>query len=204
MRLDYRFGEIEFRDEQNIFRLKNNMPEEELNSAPPAGAPVMDQETLELVEQLLQLVRAGDAPRLENLLKMGLPPNICDSKGNSLLMLASYNGNYETARILLEHGGDPEIANDRGQLPLAGAAFKGDTEMARLLIEHGADVNARSPDGKTALMFAAMFDRVEFIDLLIKHGADASLQTDEGVTALSLAQSMGTHAAAARLETERS
>lgn len=74
-------------------------------------------------------------------------------------MLASYNGQLDTTRVLLEHGGDPQLANDMGQIPLAGAAFKGDTEMTRLLIEHGADVNARMPDGKTALMFAAMFNR---------------------------------------------
>ena len=107
------------------------MSEEKHTFAPP-GAPMMDQETYELVQELFQLVRQGDTERLEGLLKMGLPANLRDGKGNSLLMLASYNGNYETARLLLEHGGDPELGNDHGQLPLAGAAFKGDNEMARL------------------------------------------------------------------------
>lgn len=45
---------------------------------------------------------------------MGLVPNLRDGKGNSLLMLASYNGHRETARLLLKYGGDPELANDRG------------------------------------------------------------------------------------------
>ena len=175
------------------------MSEEKLDSAQP-DAPVMDQETYEMIQELFHLVRAGDAPRLKGLFERGFDaPNISDGNGNSLLMLASYNGHIETARLLLEHGGDPQLANDRGQIPLAGTAFKGDTEMTRLLIEHGADVNARSPDGKTALMFAAMFDRTKIIDLLLEHGADASLQAGDGSTALSMAQAMGANAAQTRL-----
>ncbi len=175
------------------------MSEENLDSAQP-DAPVMDQETYEMIQELFQLVRAGDAPRLKGLFERGFDaPNIRDGKGNSLLMLASYNGQLETTRVLLEYGGDPQLANDMGQIPLAGAAFKGNTEMTRLLIEHGADVNARMPDGKTALMFAAMFDRTEIIDLLLEKGADASLQTVDGLTALSLAQTMGANAAQTRL-----
>ena len=175
------------------------MSEENLDSA-QSGAPVIDQETYEMIQELFQLVRAGDAPRLKGLFERGFDaPNIRDGKGNSLLMLASYNGQLETTRVLLEHGGDPQLANDMGQIPLAGAAFKGNTEMTRLLIEHGADVNARMPDGKTALMFAAMFDRTEIIDLLLEKGADASLQAGDGSTALSMAQAMGAAAAQARL-----
>jgi uncharacterized protein len=61
-----------------------------------------------LVQELFQLVRAGDAERLKRLLKMGLVPNLRDGNGNSLLMLASYDGQHETARVLLEHGADPQ------------------------------------------------------------------------------------------------
>ena len=176
------------------------MSEENLDYA-PAGAPEMDEETYEMIQQLFQIVRSGDAVQLQGLFERGFgAPNICDGKGNTLLMLASYNGQLETTRVLLEHGGDPQLANDMGQIPLAGAAFKGDTEMTRLLIEHGADVNARMPDGKTPLMFAAMFNRLEIIDLLLEHGADASAQATDGSTALSLTQMMGSEAARAKLE----
>lgn len=178
------------------------MSEKESKRAQPGGAPkeALDDETYEFVQQLFRLARTGDADRrLENFLEAGLVPNLRDGKGNSLLMLAGYNGQHATARLLLKHGGDPELANDRGQIPLSGAAFNGDTEMARLLLEHGAAVDARDPDGKTALMFAAMFDRCEIIDLLLEHGADSSLRTSEGRTALDLARAMGADAAAARL-----
>ena len=165
---------------------------------PPSGAPEVDDETRALAQELFQLVRAGDAERLGRLLEMGLVPNLRDGKGNSLLMLASYNGHHEAARLLLRHGGDPGLANDRGQVPLAGAAFKGDLEMARLLLDHGADVHA-SPDGKTALMYAAMFNRLDIVELLLARGADPAARSAEGMTAAQLARAMGATDAAARL-----
>lgn len=175
------------------------MSEENFDFAQP-DAPAMDQETYEFVQELFQIARAGDTERLAKVFEMGFAaPNIRDGKGNSLLMLASYNRNHETTRLLLRHGGDPELANDRGQVPLSGAAFNGDTEITRLLIEHNAEVNARDPDGKTALMFAAMFNRIEIIDLLLAHGADSALKTSDGKTALELAQAMEAAAAVARL-----
>ena len=174
---------------------------EESSDFAQADAPKMDGETYEMIQQLFQLVRSGDAARLKGLFERGFDaPNIRDGKGNSLLMLASYNGQLEITRVLLEHGGDPQLANDMGQIPLAGAAFKGNVEMSRLLIEHGADVNARMADGKTPLMFAAMFNRLEIIDLLLAHGADASLQASDGSTAHSLAQAMGAETARNHLE----
>lgn len=161
--------------------------------------PELDQETYDLVQELFQLTRTGNAQRVGKLLDIGLVPNLRDGQGNSLLMLASYHGHHELTRLLLLHGGDPQLPNDRGQIPLAGAAFKGDLEMARLLIEFGADVNATSPDGKTPLMFAAMFNRVEIIDLLLEHGAVASAQAADGATAQDLARVMGAEHAAAHL-----
>lgn len=161
----------------------------------------MDEETYEMIQQLFQLVRTSDAERMRGLFEKGFDaPNIRDGKGNTLLMLASYNGQLEMSRILLENGADPQIANDMGQIPLAGAAFKGNKEMTKLLLEHGADVNAQMADGKTALMFAAMFDQTEIIDILLENGADAFLQTSDGATAQSLAQAMGANAARAKLE----
>lgn len=164
-------------------------------------APNMDEETYEMIQQLFRLVRTSDAERMRGLFEKGFDaPNIRDGKGNTLLMLASYNGQVEMTRVLLEHGADPQIANDMGQIPLAGAAFKGNAAMTKLLIEHGADVNARMADGKTALMFAAMFDQTEIIDILLENGADAFLQTLDGATAQSLAQAMGANAARTKLE----
>ncbi|HEY8609249.1 MAG TPA: ankyrin repeat domain-containing protein [Noviherbaspirillum sp.] len=161
--------------------------------------PPLDDETLAYAQLIFQLVRGGDAARLGPLLARGLPPNLCNQNGDSLLMLASYHGHAEAARLLLLHGADTGLRNDRGQTPLAAAAFKGDTPVVSLLLAHGADVEGVSPDGRTVLMLAAMFDRVEVLELLLAAGADMFARDGRGMTALDAARAMGAHGAAARL-----
>lgn len=123
--------------------------------------PELDMETQEFVHQLFDLARQGNSQRLEQLLQQGLPPNLRNHKGDSLLMLASYHGHADTVRLLLAYKADPDLRNLAGQTPLAGAAFKGDLAMVELLLAGGADVEGASADGKTALMMAAMFNQAE-------------------------------------------
>jgi ankyrin repeat protein len=168
------------------------------NDEPKAPA-ALDDETLAFAQRVFGHARAGRAAELAELLGMGLPANLRNEKGDSLLMLACYHGHVEAARRLLEHGADPELANDRGQTPLAGAAFKGDATITRLLLEKGARVDGAGPDGKTALMIAAMFDRTEIVELLLASGADPAARDAGGLTAADAAQKMGALNTGARL-----
>ncbi|MFG9879832.1 ankyrin repeat domain-containing protein, partial [Pseudomonas aeruginosa] len=99
--------------------------------------PELDMETQEFVHQLFDLARQGNSQRLEQLLQQGLPPNLRNHKGDSLLMLASYHGHADTVRLLLAYKADPDLRNLAGQTPLAGAAFKGDLAMVELLLAGG-------------------------------------------------------------------
>jgi len=65
-------------------------------------------------------------------------------------MLASYNGEVWTTRMLLGRGAEVDRRNDRGQTPLGGAAFKGDEEIVALLLAHGADIDADNGGGHDA------------------------------------------------------
>jgi uncharacterized protein len=159
-------------------------------------------ETAEFADSIVHLVRAGDAPRLQDLLERGVDPNLQNDRGDSLLLLASYHGHLEAARVLLDHGAHPGRANARGQTPLAGAAFKDDAAMVELLLEHGADVDGAAPDGQTPLMLAAMYDREEIVDVLLSHGADPQVRDVQGLTARDYAARMGAQAALARLASE--
>ena len=111
-----------------------------MQNDPAQAAPELDEETIAFAQRVFQHARAGQAQELGELLRMGLPPNLRNEKGDSLLMLASYHGHADTVRVLMEHGADPELANDRGQTPLAGAAFKGDMATIMALLDGGADV----------------------------------------------------------------
>ena len=91
---------------------------------PPAAPAELDEATLEWVRKVFQYARSGDAEPLGALLAQGLPPNLRNERGDSLLMLACYHGHHDAARVLLEHGADPQLMNDAAQTPLHGAAFK--------------------------------------------------------------------------------
>jgi uncharacterized protein len=157
----------------------------------PNPPPSLDDETIAFAQRVFQHARAGRSQELAELLAAGLPPNLRNDKGDTLLMLASYHGHADAARLLLEHGAEPELANDRGQTPLAAAAYQGDAAMVRLLLELGADVNGSGHNGRTALMTAAMFNRTEIVELLMVRGADVEARDADGLTAEAAARIMG-------------
>jgi hypothetical protein len=174
--------------------------QDEANQSGKDSKPELDDETIAYAQKIFHLARSGDAVTLGDLLAHGLPANLCNHRGDNLLMLASYHGHVDAARVLLAHGADPEMRNDMGQTPLAGAAYKGDAAMVRLLLEHGANVEGAAPDGKTALMLAAMFNRLEVMDMLLARGADPAARDASGMSALTAARTMGADDAARRLE----
>ncbi|RMP25905.1 Ankyrin, partial [Pseudomonas coronafaciens pv. atropurpurea] len=147
-----------------------------------------EDEAAAFAEQVFDVARQGDAVMLERLLEKGLPADLRNHKGDTLLMLASYHCHADAVRVLLNHRADPEIRNDNGQSPIAGAAFKGDLTVVKLLVEAGADLDAASADGRTALMMAAMFNRIEIVDYLISKGADLHACDAKGINALDAAQ----------------
>lgn len=159
--------------------------------AQPAVTDDYEEETLALVRKVFQFARAGDAADLESFLSRGLPPNLRNERGDTLLMLACYHGHVDAARVLLAHGADPEILNDAGQTPLAGAAFKGDAAIATLLLDHGAQIDHAGPNGMTPLMFAAMFNRVDMARMLLARGADADHRDAQGNSIVDAARRMG-------------
>lgn len=116
-----------------------------------------DDKLTEIAHFVFDLARAGDDERLAAYLDGGVPVDLTDADGNTLVMLAAYNGRPGTVRLLAERGADVNRVNDRGQTPLAGAVFKADTEVVRALLGAGADPLAGTPNAiETARMFQQM------------------------------------------------
>ena len=159
-----------------------------------------EEEAAEFAEQVFDVARKGDAAMLAAPLAKGLPPNLRNHNGDTLLMLSAYHGHVEAVKVLLEFKADPQIANDKNQLPIAGAEFKGNLPVVKALIEGGALVEGASADGRTALMMAAMFNRTEMVDYLLGQGANPKATDAQGVTALAAAQTMGAADTAAQLQ----
>jgi anti-sigma regulatory factor (Ser/Thr protein kinase) len=127
------------------------------------GVPDMseaDPELEEFATRLFDLARAGQTEQLVGYVDSGVPVNLTNDKGDTLLMLAAYHGYAGTVRALAERGADVERPNDRGQRPLAGAVFKKEPDVVRALLDLGADPEAGEP---SAADTARMFGHAEFL-----------------------------------------
>lgn len=135
--------------------------------APHSDEPAHDPEVLQLAGKIFELARHGETDTVAAYVDAGVPPNLSNDKGDTLLMLAAYHGHADTVRVLLERGADPGRPNDRGQTPLAGAVFKGEREVVQVLVDGGADPTAGQP---SAIDTAHMFERVDLLELFSAGG----------------------------------
>jgi len=120
-------------------------------------------DTVDFAHRMFDAARNGDASLLSAALEAGLPVNLTNAQGNTLLMLAAYAGQVELTQTLVTKGADVNCANDRGQSPLAGAVFKGYDEVVHVLVAGGADPRGGSP---TAIQTARMFNRPDLLEIL--------------------------------------
>ncbi|MEV0705718.1 ankyrin repeat domain-containing protein [Saccharopolyspora sp. NPDC050389] len=109
----------------------------------------------------MDLAREGETEQLAEFVDHGLPVDVTDEAGNTLLMLAAYHGHAETVRALLARDANPDLRNARDQAPIAGALFKGADEVVAVLREAGADLDAGTPSARAA---ATMFGREHLLD----------------------------------------
>lgn len=120
---------------------------------PDAGP---DPALVDLAHQVLDWARAGETERLAAYVEAGVPVDLTDAQGNSLLMLAAYHGHAGAVRALAALGADVDRLNDRGQSPLAGAVFKAEDEVVAALVALGADPDRGEPSARAT---AAFFER---------------------------------------------
>jgi ankyrin repeat protein len=172
----------------------------------------------DIYNDLLKAIEERDTATVTSILQRGMDVNTVDSSGNTLLMLATGNGNKELVEFLLSHRarvrarnryGDTALMtaalkghlviarllvtagaeiNHSGWTPLIYAAFEGREETLKYLLEHGAEVNALAPNGSTALMVAARNGHIQTVKLLLEADADTDVKTSDGATALKWAR----------------
>ncbi|KAF9653595.1 ankyrin [Thelephora ganbajun] len=93
----------------------------------------------------------------------GLPANLTNAQGNTLLMLAAYSGHVNLVEELIARGGDVDALNDNLQSPIAGAVFKDYDDVVHVLAQAGADPRKGKP---TAIETAYMFNRKQLLETL--------------------------------------
>ena len=125
----------------------------------------LDDAALEFAHQMFDLARGGATEELGGYLAQGLPANMTNHKGDTLLILAAYHDHPETVAALLQRGADAGRLNDRGQTALSAAVFRRSERGVLALLAAGADPSAGQP---SALETARFFELPEMEELLTK------------------------------------
>jgi ankyrin repeat protein len=123
----------------------------------------LDAATLAFAHRMFDLARAGATEELAAQIDAGLPVNLTNDKGDTLLILAAYHAHPDTVAALLGRGADHTRTNDRGQSALAAAVFRSSADAVRALLAAGADPAYGNP---SALETAQFFDLPEMVRLL--------------------------------------
>ena len=126
------------------------------------GAPI-DPGVIELAGRVFDLARAGSTEELAAYVDAGVPVDLTNDKGDTLLILAAYHGHPDTVAALLARGAHHGRANDRGQTALAAAVFRQSADGVTRLLAAGADPDAGSPSARAT---AAFFELPEMLRLL--------------------------------------
>jgi ankyrin repeat protein len=126
-------------------------------------AETLDAETVAFAHLMFDLARSGQTDELTAYVDAGLPVNLTNDKGDTLLLLAAYHDHPDTVAALLALGADPARVNDRGQTALAAAVFRRSAASVTALLRAGADPQHGNP---SAAATAAFFDLPEMAQLL--------------------------------------
>jgi ankyrin repeat protein len=108
---------------------------------------------LEFARRVFDLARDGDAETLARYVDAGLPVDLTNDKGDTLLILAAYHGRSAAVDALLARGADPARVNDRGQSALVAAVFRQSEPVVRALLAAGADPDQGNPSARATAEF---------------------------------------------------
>ena len=113
--------------------------------------------------------------------------NSLDDDGNSALVLATANRNYEIVSALLDNFNDCDVnvQGTKQKCALHWLAMRGNlTMLKKILSTQRCNLNLRDDLGKTPLLTCAEHKRIQCFTELIKHGAKINLRTSNGISAL--------------------
>jgi ankyrin repeat protein len=150
---------------------------------------------------LLFAAQVGDVESAMRLIAAKADVNDTAADGNSALVLATFAGHPEVARVLIDSGANLDSAG-AGYSALHAAALRGDAATVKVLLTKGANPNVRltkgSPvrrfgsqwalptplTGATPLFVAALYLEVDIVRALLAAGADHTLGLPNGTTPL--------------------
>jgi len=133
---------------------------------PPAGALTpadLSEDELRFLQETFDLAREGETEELARRVAAGVPVDLTNAGGDTLLVLAAYHAHEDTVRMLLAAGADHARVNDKGQTALGAAVFRRAAPIVTELLAAGADPELGRQSG---VAVAQVFELPEMLDLL--------------------------------------
>lgn len=118
---------------------------------------------LRFLQETFDLAREGRTAVIVERVDAGVPVNLTNSVGDTLLILAAYHTHAETVRALIARGADHARINDKGQTALGAAVFRQAAAIVTDLLDAGADPALGRQSGHAV---AQVFDLPEMTELL--------------------------------------
>ncbi|GLX69722.1 hypothetical protein MU1_40680 [Paenibacillus glycanilyticus] len=136
-------------------------------------------------EQLLQAAESGNVDRIRQLIGDGANLNVQDARGRTPAMIATYNKDFQTAKVLVEAGADVNILDNMRNTPFLYAGAEGYLDILRLTIKAGANTRITNRYGGVAIIPASEHGYVEVVrELLEQTDIDVNHVNNLGWTAL--------------------
>ncbi|WP_246180229.1 ankyrin repeat domain-containing protein [Kocuria coralli] len=129
----------------------------------PSPTPELTEQEMELLNSMFDAAREGRTEQLAAAIDQGIPVNLTNGKGDTLLNLAAYHQHEDTVAMLLARGADTERVSDMGFTALICAVFRGDEAITQRLLEAGAQQNTGF---QPAVAVAEEFGRTNVIPIL--------------------------------------
>lgn len=115
------------------------------------------------VEGVFDLARNNRAAELREMIQSGVPVDLTNGRGDTLLIVAAYAQQSEAVKALLAENANTDAVNGMGQTAVSCAVFRNDPELLQLLLDAGADPEAGA---HSALAIAQQFGITDMIALL--------------------------------------
>jgi ankyrin repeat protein len=110
-------------------------------------------EQVDFLNTMFDLVRAGDAATVAAYVDRGVPVDLTNANGDTLLLLAAYHEHPDLVRALLDRGADPNRVSGRAQTALVAAVFRQNLGIVEALLDAGADPSLGAPDARATAAY---------------------------------------------------
>jgi len=137
-------------------------------------------------DDMRKAVEFDDANTVQKLLAKGVDPNLVDSRGNPMLVVALREKSTKAAAALIKAKNiDLDKTNPAGENALMLAALNGQLDMVKLMVDgEEAEVNKK---GWAPLHYAATNGHNDVVKYLVDHAAYIDAESPNGTTPLMMA-----------------